>query len=304
MQATTPEIPIPLNARAPRSSAPDMARMLVVPAALQGTVEAVVIRDTRGVCLSDAQRLTHFPTFPTCALLWASEGTHGIARADKASGRTLWQTMDSAVMLTGSHATPQTAWSPDSGYSGMAMFKPDAMQRIFGVKLAQLHDVFLSLEQVSSTRWTPLIQALTSAHDDASVITALVQHLPAENAKSNGKPSLQQLGRQWVQQLTLTAQGLRGELSERQAARRIKSLSGRSLREWQTLTRTEALFFAAREQLDQGEAVKAAEMAAEQGFADQAHMSRAVRDITGFSPTEFSRRYLEDESFWMYRLWM
>jgi len=32
-------------------------------------------------------------------------------------------------------------------------------------------------------------------------------------------------------------------------------------------------------------------------------MTRTVRRITGFTPTEFARRFVEDESFWMYRLW-
>jgi hypothetical protein len=45
-------------------------------------------------------------------------------------------------------------------------------------------------------------------------------------------------------------------------------------------------------------------LAAEEGFADQAHLVRAVKRITGFSPTVFTQRYLEDESFWLYRLWV
>ena len=33
-------------------------------------------------------------------------------------------------------------------------------------------------------------------------------------------------------------------------------------------------------------------------------MIRSVKRISGFSPTEFTTRFLEDESFWMYRLWV
>ena len=39
-------------------------------------------------------------------------------------------------------------------------------------------------------------------------------------------------------------------------------------------------------------------------FADQAHLSRATKRITGFAPAEFARRFVEDESFWVYRLWV
>lgn len=45
-------------------------------------------------------------------------------------------------------------------------------------------------------------------------------------------------------------------------------------------------------------------LAQEDGFADQAHLVRATKRITGFSPMEFTRRYEQDESFWLYRLWV
>jgi hypothetical protein len=48
----------------------------------------------------------------------------------------------------------------------------------------------------------------------------------------------------------------------------------------------------------------AAALAHDGGFADQAHMIRATRRITGFTPAEFARRFSEDESFWLYRLWV
>jgi AraC-like DNA-binding protein len=90
----------------------------------------------------------------------------------------------------------------------------------------------------------------------------------------------------------------------RQVERRIKSQSGRSIREWQSLIRTEALFFTSREKFESGESINLAELALDEGFSDQAHLSRATKRVTGFSPTEFAQRYLEDESFWLYRLWV
>lgn len=47
-----------------------------------------------------------------------------------------------------------------------------------------------------------------------------------------------------------------------------------------------------------------ATLALDEGFADQSHMSRAVRQISGFAPAEFAKRFIEDESFWVYRLWV
>ncbi|WP_019644204.1 hypothetical protein [Novispirillum itersonii] len=79
------------------------------------------------------------------------------------------------------------------------------------------------------------------------------------------------------------------DYSERQAERRV---------------RAEAVFHAACDRHRSGAPLHFAALAAEEGFADQAHLSREVRRITGFPPGDFARRFAEDESFWLYRLWV
>lgn len=74
--------------------------------------------------------------------------------------------------------------------------------------------------------------------------------------------------------------------SARQSERRIKHYSGRSLREWRTLVKTEGALFAALQGHAAGLPLDLAALAHEQGFADQAHLSRATKRITGFSPAE------------------
>ena len=80
--------------------------------------------------------------------------------------------------------------------------------------------------------------------------------------------------------------------------------SAASRREWQSLVRTESLFFAARERYETGQPFDWATLALDHGFADQSHLVRAARHIAGFSPGEFAERFAQDESFWLYRLWM
>ena len=91
---------------------------------------------------------------------------------------------------------------------------------------------------------------------------------------------------------------------ERQIERRTKRYSGRSLREWRMLVKTEGALFAGLQRHHAGLPLDLAALAHEQGFADQAHLSRATKRITGFAPAEFARRFVEDESFWVYRLWV
>ena len=69
----------------------------------------------------------------------------------------------------------------------------------------------------------------------------------------------------------------------RNIERRIKARAGLSLRSLLRLRRAEQSFFA----------------------ADQAHLSRDVRGITGHSPGKFLRLLAsDDESYWIYRIWL
>jgi hypothetical protein len=45
------------------------------------------------------------------------------------------------------------------------------------------------------------------------------------------------------------------------------------------------------------------DIAARGGDADQAHLCRETKEITGLSPTELVRAGQEDESYWVYRIW-
>lgn len=98
-------------------------------------------------------------------------------------------------------------------------------------------------------------------------------------------------------------QGLLDDLLAWQAMQWRDSHSARQS-ERRTLVKTEGALFAALQGHAAGLPLDLAALAHEQGFADQAHLSRATKCITGFSPAEFARRFIEDESFWVYRLWV
>lgn len=305
--APLPTCPDPLE-RAPRFVATDGIpnEWLRLPsAALQGVLVALVGRDTSQIALGSAQRLSHFPASPLVTISWYRDLDAGLVKKD-ADGPS-WQPFGARFVISGSQSHPTVSWAPTTGCGYMACFTADAAQLLFGLDLSLIQDRFVPVDQVLSSQWSPLWNALIASRDN-DLLAVLEGHLASRWQALQGRtstgPSLRQLGREWVQRLTWQAREWRRTQSPRHVERRIKSFSGRSLREWQTLVRTEGLFFAARERYESGQPFEWAALAQDEGFADQAHMSRVAKRITGFAPSEFAQRFIEDESFWMYRLWV
>lgn len=300
--------PDPL-ARAPRAPPPGgqpREHLYLAPAALQGAIAAIFSRDLRGLALDDAQRLTHFPASPLMSLSWFRDFDVGTVERTDHGPR--WQSFGASLVIAGSQSRPTTSWSPSHGYGGMVSFTADVAQSLFGIDPAAVHDRFVPARDVLDPGWRPLLDQLEDSQDDAAILAAVERQLAPRWQRVQGRtsalPSLRQLGRHWVERLALQGRELRRELSPRQVERRIKAHSGRSLREWQSLVRTEGVFFAARDRFDAGLPFDWASIAQDEGFADQAHLSRTARRITGFAPSEFAERFAEDESFWVYRLWV
>ncbi|RQS76813.1 AraC family transcriptional regulator [Burkholderia sp. Bp8963] len=305
---TWPPCPDPL-ARAPRALSggrPPHARLYPAPPALHGAIVAIVCRDTRGFALSDAQCLTHFPASPLVCLSWFRSFDPGLVERTADGPR--WRPFGAAVTLSGSQLQPVTSWAPTTGRGGVACFTADAAHALFGVALPAIHDRFVDAREALGDAWRPLVDALTDADDDAAALAALERYLApcwrALQGGGSGFASLRDAGRHWVGRLAWQAREWRRTHGPRQIERRVKAYSGRSMRDWQALVRTESLFFTARDRLEAGHSLDWATLALDEGFADQAHLSRAAKRITGFSPTEFVQRFADDESFWLYRLWV
>ena len=294
--------PDPLT-RAPSFGPGTHERLYLAPPILQGTVAAVICRDTRGAPLESAQRLSHFPASPLVSLSWFQGMEVGLVA--RGAGGVAWQPFGADVVLSGSQSRPIVSWAPTTGRGGMVCFTADVARTLFGIDPAAIHDRFVPAQEVLGATWGPFLEALRSAPDDEATLAALQQHLaPRREGAMPAPPSLRQLGRHWVERLAWQAHQWRRTHSARQVERRVKAYSGRSLREWESLVKTEGVLFSARAQYEAGLPFDWAGIAQDEGFADQAHLSRTAKRITGFSPSEFARRFAEDESFWLYRLWV
>lgn len=70
------------------------------------------------------------------------------------------------------------------------------------------------------------------------------------------------------------------------------------------LARSEQAYFQAADAHVKGDFVRWAKVAADTGYADQAHLCRVSRSVNGFSPEALRRGMAEEERFWPYRLWL
>lgn len=296
--------PDPL-ARAPRAGG--RASVLIAPPSLQGSLSAVVWRDTAGLALNAAQKLNHFPATPLVCLSWFQGMDIGLIESSE-GGAPRWRPLDAALTWSGSQSHPLLSWSPSVGRAGMACFPVDVAHALFGVDPHDLLDRFAPAQAVLDASWQGLLDDLLASANPHAALAALEHHLAprwqALRQRADPAPSLAQIGRHWVQRLAWQAMQWRDSHGERQIERRIKRYSGRSLREWRMLVKTEGALFAGLQRHHAGLPLDLAALAHEQGFADQAHLSRATKRITGFAPAEFARRFVEDESFWVYRLWV
>jgi AraC-like DNA-binding protein len=295
-------------ARAPRIRMGEDApreSLRLAPPSLQGALAALVARDTSALSLNSAQRLSHFPASPLVTISWFRGADVGLVERGEKSHR--WQPFGARVVISGTQSHPAVSWTPAAGCGYIACFNADAAQALFELDLAIIQDRFVPVDQVIGDQFAPLWNALL-ASEDADLPAVLESHLARRwqslQGRASAQPSLRQLGRHWVERLAWQAHAWQRVHSPRHVERRIKSFSGRSLREWQSLVKTEGLFFAARDRYEAGQPFDWAALAQDEGFADQAHMSRMAKRITGFSPSEFAQRFIEDESFWMYRLWV
>lgn len=267
---------------------------------------AVVTRDTSGVMLSDAQRLSHFPASSFICLSWHSN--IGIGIIERQEKGVSWKLFDENVQISGSQSRPTVSWSLRGGRGGMMYFTVSAAKELFNIDVTSIQDRSVSARQLLGTTWFDMLDQLVASKDEATTLKIINHHIsPRWSSKQHASKPVQGLryaGLRWVDGLVSQAKLWQSSRSLRQIERRVKAMSGRSLREWQLLVSTEKVFFDAAQD-DQGalNSLDWAGLALDAGFSDQAHLSRTVKRITGFPPAEFARRFIEDESFWIYRLW-
>lgn len=277
---------------------------------LAACIRAVMVRDTRGVALTDLQRFNHFPASPLCAISWWFSGSSeqvlavGPGHEHLAGLQELpRQPMPGRVVFSGPHTVPTTSWCPGEVHGMMLMLLPDAVHALTGLAPEQFVNRLVAAETVLPPAWLAWCDAVQQAPDDEQRVQRIEDFLDPLWQQVRPRQALAaHRYADWAQGLMLRAAASGPGRSLRQVERRIKRWAGLPMRELQGISRAERMFFQVLAAEQAGE-LRWAELAVDGGYTDQSHLCRATRRVTGFAPEALRRGIERDERFWAYRLW-
>jgi len=271
---------------------------------LSACLRGVMGRNTLGVALTDAQRFNHFPARPLCSITWWFAGRSELLApgtpANLDSPRT---PLPAGCLFGGPHSRPSASWNPGPVHAMTLLLQPDAVQQLTGIDPRQWLDSLVEVAQVLPPAWLALCEAVPAAADDDARVQLIEDFLdPLWQAARPHQVLSTQRYHDWTESLALRAATSGLGRSLRQVQRRIKQWTGQPLRELRGLGRAEQAFFEAMAAQEQGD-LNWTDVAADSGYADQSHLCRETRRVTGFAPEALRQRLAEDEGFWTYRLW-
>ncbi|WP_229632130.1 helix-turn-helix domain-containing protein [Pseudoduganella violaceinigra] len=256
------------------------------------------MRSTIGCELPDEQRLNRYPAsaFPTLFLQLAGQSVM------VEPWRPEMVCPEGGVLLSGIQQGPTASVNPGPAHFMMVLFFPDALHRLTGIDMNGLAGQFLPIDALLGAEWRELAAGMLAAASDEARVALLEEFLePRWQAVRQGGPFDGAAG-DWVRRLGAQAAAAGIGRSARMAERRIREWAGQPLRRLRRAYRAEQSFLAARDEALKGK-ISLGDVAQRGGYSDQAHMSREAREISGLSPTEILRRGLEDETYWIYRIW-
>lgn len=290
------------------------SQLWLPPIGLAACVRAGILRDTTGVVLDEAQRFTHYPASPLVSITWWLQGGSGWCDLPEDSrqprGTRLRCPLPAPLSFAGPFTGPSRSACDGPVHTLALMLQPDALQALTGLDARAHVNRLCDAREVLPPDWLAMAESVRQAACDAArwaLIEAFLrprwQTLQAHQAWAEPVTGRPPRYREWAEALALRAAQSATGRSVRQWERRVRRWAGLPMREIRSISRAEQAFFAATQAQAVGPQVNWAEVALDGGYADQSHLCRETRRITGFSPEELRRRVNTEESFWLYRLW-
>ena len=278
------------------------AKLLLPGTPLANCLFGAFVRDTRGCDLSVNQRFNHFASSPLCAISWFFDGkTHLIENQRQMSDPASAPPFPSLV-FSGPYQHPQTSWNAGDVNGMILAFYPDAFAALSGLDVAAYANRSMAVEDVLSGKLLQLVLEVFETGEAEAGFELMERALtPMWQQVRPDHPVFGNHVADWCRSLSMRAAMSGVGKSTRQIERRIRSWAGQPKRRLNIYVRSEQAFQRALSAKAEGD-LNLADMSAELGYSDQAHMGRQIKSITGFSPADFMKRYDQEEAFWSFRL--
>lgn len=266
-------------------------QLILPPRSLSSCIAGCIVRDTRNVQLSDADRVNYFPASPLYSVSMFFEGQLHLAEGILPLEHLKQQPVAPRTLFLPPQSKPQMSWSAGPVLAATVTFFPDAWQQLGG-----------TLDAEPSTRIKHALSPLAVPPLEAAW-PKFWQEMAHSwvGTKGNGEPfdrTAPDMLKDWMYHLTI-------QLAQTGAGRSLRSMQ-RRLQRRTGLSKQTLDFFAKLEDvhrlISQDPQSTPAEVAADAGFADQSHMGRALKRATGFSPVTLNQKIASEEPFWCYRL--
>jgi AraC-like DNA-binding protein len=195
------------------------------------------------------------------------------------------------------------SYNPGPVHSFALVLWPDAMHALTGIDMGAHLNGRVPADQALPADWWPLLAAVRRAPSDEQRVALIEAFLQPRWAalRASGAVTVHP-GSDWLQGLAVRVAASGWGRSARQLERRLRAWAGQPMRSLRLFRRGEKTLMSIRH-ATHGGAVNWAEQADQNGYADQAHLCRDTKRMTGQSPGELHRALPHDESLWGYRVW-
>lgn len=255
-----------------------------------------IVRDTRGCHLDGQDLLNRYPATPFCSITWMLEGEVCLVQQGNVSkDQRLPQ-----IFMAGCQSQYGVSMNLGDRHSFMAVFFSDAFHVLFGLDLATLQDRFVDASDILNPQACALLQAVALAADHAGR-RQLIETYVAQNGNSllvSPWSRLRKMGKNLSLRLSCSLLGV----GARQAQRRARKEAGLPLLGLSRLWRATRSHSQVLLDLEQGHTPNWTEHAGAMGYADQSHLIRDCKEVSGRSPQQLVNDARTNENDWIYRL--
>jgi AraC-like DNA-binding protein len=261
-------------------------------------VYAYLSRSTVGCGLQGRALENRFPATSFISLHWFMAGSVELLSIDDRQAPPALRQPLPRRLLSGKSRPIVSRNVGDIAYFGVSMY-PDAFTAAFGIAPSVLEGRFADADQLLAPAGVALFDAVAAAPTHEARIAVFEAYL-AEHA-GGFRVSLWNDALRAGSQVSVGLMSSLLKVGNRQTIRATRQVLGVRVADLKKFARGEAAFGELQARQEAAEPVSLADIAAQAGYADQSHLSRECKAVTGMTPRQFMRDFEGDESVWIYR---